>query len=143
MAKGGNHVASCPPFNRAKRKEYIRGEKSPHRIRVPSGKLSVMADIVILMKGPAEPDQGGAAPKKWHPGFYMQISKGFHEQTQSNRFNQYDTIASNTDVTGIMSSWRWSVLEGNTQGDYTAGLAELQAEIDYCKNLAVPKRYMM
>ena len=58
MAKGGNHIASCPPFNRGKRREYIRGEKSPHRIRVPSGKLSVMADIVILMKGPAEPDQG-------------------------------------------------------------------------------------
>ena len=56
MAK--NHIASCPPFNRRKRREYIRGEKSPHRIRVPSGKLSLMSNTTIVMKGPSDPSQG-------------------------------------------------------------------------------------
>ena len=65
MAKGENHIASCPPFDRVKRREYIRGEKSPHRILVPSGKLSLMSNTTIVMKGPAEPDQGGQSELVW------------------------------------------------------------------------------
>jgi hypothetical protein len=74
VPKGGHHVASHPPINKAARKAaFLRGL---HFIRVPTGKLALstrrrrqgivarpragqiqlMANIVIAMPGPLPPD---------------------------------------------------------------------------------------
>lgn len=69
----------------------------------------------------------------------MQIGRGDADTVQSTRFGYYDAIANNTDIVGVVVPFRWNMLEG-AQGDYSAGIAALQAEIQYLKNLAVPKR---
>lgn len=87
---------------------------------------------------------GGGGEKKWHPGHYMQLLRNSDfSYNQSNRFAAYDGIASETDIEGVSWMARWSQLEGDIQGDYTAGIALLQAEIDHLKNLTVPKRLVL
>jgi len=80
--------------------------------------------------------------KKWNPGHYMQVPRGDHETVQANRFVYYDQIATNTDLVGVFVPFRWSMLEG-AQGDYSAGIATIQAEIVKLKNLTVPKRFYL
>ena len=76
---------------------------------------------------------------KWHPGHYMQILRGNYDTSQSVRFGYYDQIATNTQIVGVVVPFRWSQLEA-AQGDYTAGIALVQAEIDKLESLTVPKR---
>jgi hypothetical protein len=78
--------------------------------------------------------------KKWHPGHYMQITRGNADLVQSTRFGYYDAIASDTHVIGVVVPFRWSQLEGASAGDYAAGIATIQAEVNKLKGLAVPKR---
>lgn len=79
---------------------------------------------------------------KWHPGHYMQEHPGKSETLQT-RFQHYDQISSNKNVVGVVVTYRWSWLEGNTRGDYSAGLALLRSEINKLKSLAVPKRFFL
>lgn len=95
-------------------------------------------------------DDCGAAPpspstgaKKWHPGHYMQLMAGKNDVTQEYRFARYDEIANNTDIEGVAYYFRWSMLEGDTRGDYSAGFAMLHAELDKLESLAVPKRLII
>lgn len=81
--------------------------------------------------------------KKWHPGHYMQVLRGNADTAQSTRFTYYDQIASNTDLEGVVVPFRWSQLEGNTPGNYSAGIATIQAEISRLKSLSVPKRMIL
>ncbi len=87
-------------------------------------------------EGVPTPPAGGV---KWHPGHYMQILRGSYDANQSIRFNHYDKIASNSDIVGVVVSFRWSQLE-SSQGNYSSGIALVQSEINYLKNLPAPKR---
>lgn len=80
---------------------------------------------------------------KWHPGHYMQELPGSAEAVQTTRFQHYDLISSNKNVVGVAVNFRWKMLEGNTRGDYAAGIALVRAEINKLKSLAVPKRLFM
>lgn len=78
--------------------------------------------------------------KKWHPGHYMLMFVSDSKKSrQSVRFGYYDQIASSTTIEGAAIYVRWNELE-TTRGNYTAGIAYLQAEINKLKSLTVPKR---
>src|SRR5690606_17160334 len=79
---------------------------------------------------------------KWNPGHYMQVLRGSAESDQSARFPHYDAISHNTDIEGVSVWYRWSELEP-VPGDYSAGIQLIRKEIDYLKNLAVPKRIVI
>lgn len=85
----------------------------------------------------APPPSTGA--KKWHPGHYMQVPRGDYDTDQSNRFQYYDQIATNTQIIGVVVPFRWSQLE-TSKGDYSSGIALIRSEIDKLSSLQVPKR---
>jgi hypothetical protein len=72
----------------------------------------------------------------------MQILRGSGDSVQSNRFGYYDEIASDAGIEGVTVPFRWSQMEG-AEGNYSAGFALVQAEINKLKNLAVPKRLII
>jgi hypothetical protein len=78
---------------------------------------------------------------KWNPGHYMQ-HRSFD---QAARFSDYDAgdFASNRNIQGVSVFFRWNQLEGNTRGDYAAGIKLIQAEIRKLKSLPVPKRLII
>jgi len=77
-------------------------------------------------------------PKKWHPGHYMQLSLGESKDSALRaRFQHYDRIANNTQIQGVSLRIKWGQLEG-AEGQYT--FDTLQKDLDYLKNLAIPKR---
>lgn len=82
------------------------------------------------------------AQMKWNPGHYMQVMRGSYDAIQANRFAYYDdpSFANSTSLQGAGVFYRWSQLEGSTRGDYSAGIAMIQAEVTKLKGLAVPKR---
>jgi hypothetical protein len=80
---------------------------------------------------------------KWHPGHYMQLLRNGLNQKQSNRFNEYDLIANNDNFVGVFTPWRWSQLEGATQGDYSTGIQRVKEDIAYLKSLNSPKRFIL
>lgn len=79
------------------------------------------------------------AEMKWNPGHYMQIGRGNADTVQPQRFVYYDDIATNTNIVGVVVPFRWNMLEG-AQGDYSAGIATIRAEIAKLKSLSSPKR---
>jgi hypothetical protein len=81
--------------------------------------------------------------KKWHPGHYMQLMNGETDTDQNYRFARYDEIADNANIEGVSYAFRWSMLEGDTRGDYSAGFALLHAELDKLESLAIPKRLII
>ncbi|MBN1239651.1 MAG: hypothetical protein JXB36_14200 [Gammaproteobacteria bacterium] len=84
------------------------------------------------------PTSSGAATK-WHPGHYMQILRGGSQLQQAERFLQYDTIAHEENIEGVVVPMPWSQLE-QSRGDYAAGIRLLEAELDKLRSLPVPKR---
>lgn len=77
-------------------------------------------------------------PKKWHAGHYMQITHNESQDIYQNlRFGYYDEIADSTQIKGVVLGLRWGQLE-SSEGNYTFTTA--QADLDYLKNLTVPKR---
>jgi len=77
-------------------------------------------------------------PKKWHPGHYMMLSLGeSRDGALRTRFRLYQRIANNTQIQGVVLRIKWGQLEGD-EGQYT--FDTLQKDLDYLKNLAVPKR---
>ncbi len=79
--------------------------------------------------------------KKWHPGYFLSIDRNNQTlDTQSLRFANYDADGSNTKLTGFSVELKWSLLEGSTAGNYTAGDAMILAEIAHLKNEPHPMR---
>ena len=76
---------------------------------------------------------------KWHPGHYMQVLRGAGYRKQRARFSQYDEIAYETALEGVVVPFTWSQLE-SARGDYSAGLELVRTELDKLRNLPVPKR---
>ena len=135
--------------------------QQPNRLLSPRARrlISLLCGLAFLPLGIAlanpnpptnlciegSPDcEGGPTPSaggvKWHPGHYMMQFVGTSDpEDQSLRFNFYDAIASNTAIQGGVIYVKWKELEVN-QGDYTNGINYLRAEVNYLKNLAVPKR---
>ena len=90
------------------------------------------------------PDPTPSTAKKWNPGHYMQVTRAPNDVLYTtNRFSWYDQIASETAIEGVSVPFLWSQLEGATRGDYAAGIALVQAEINKLKSLSVPKRFIM
>mgnify|MGYP006272779673 CR=1 FL=1 len=81
--------------------------------------------------------------RKWNPGYYMQLLRNNRTLSQNVRFSQYDEIGSSAVLTGVMVPWRWSQLEGDTPGDYAAGIAEVKADIARLKDQPVPKHFIL
>jgi hypothetical protein len=110
----------------------------PWTVSVDDNDDNESAFSAAVSASPAAPPEAGAV--KWSPGHYMlptlQESK---KANQSLRFGYYDAIASNTAVKGSVVYVKWGDIE-TTNGNYTAGIAYLQAEINKLKGLAVPKR---
>lgn len=97
-------------------------------------------DCVLAEVSCQETSQG---QRKWNPGFYMQLLRNSQNLEQSTRFKQYDEIGSNEELIGVMVPWRWAQLEGDKQGDYSAGVAEVRKDIEKLKSLPIPKRFIM
>jgi hypothetical protein len=106
------------------------------------------APATICIESPTQacanaPPSGGGSGMKWHPGHYMQLSRNHATMSQSVRFGQYNSIATNTALQGVVWEPRWRNLEGDTQGDYSDGFALVHSEINKLKSLAVPKRLII
>ncbi|MBN1237325.1 MAG: hypothetical protein JXB36_02430 [Gammaproteobacteria bacterium] len=87
-----------------------------------------------------KPKTAPSAPAtKWHPGHYMQILRGSAHLQQENRFPQYDAIADETHLEGVVVPMPWVQLEP-ARGDYAAGIQLVRAELAKLESLAVPKR---
>ena len=146
-----DHVVSLRGASRAEKlqileqrkaaREARKGEPQDIGIQVKSGRLD-MAGRVIVMKGP---DSGSYSydsdnAKKWNPGHYLQVPFGTYYKTQSNRFALYDSkVQGESSIQGAIWYARWAELE-STLGDYTAGIALIQAELDHLKSYSPPKR---
>jgi hypothetical protein len=79
--------------------------------------------------------------KKWNPGHYLQTLRNSTYRTQANRFALYDSeIKFNPNIVGASHMFDWITLEGS-QGDYSSGFAEIQAELDYLD--AMEKKFFM
>lgn len=96
--------------------------------------FSIIAAFLLVVASVA-----ANAQIKWNPGHYMQVQRGNGDIVQSTRFGYYDQIAANPDIVGVVVPVRWKALEG-AQGNYSAGITMLQAEIEKLKGLTVPKR---
>jgi hypothetical protein len=88
-------------------------------------------------------DRGASPKKKWNPGHYMQLKGNPRMDIQANRFVIYDEIAHNEDLEGVVWKVKWSLLEGDTPGDYSEGFKLIHAELDKLESLAVPKRFIL
>lgn len=76
--------------------------------------------------------------RKWNPGHYMAIKRPDcknNDTARAKRFAYYDKIANNKNIVGIYYYVRWSDVEGATRGDYAAGDAYLQKEINKVQSI--------
>lgn len=90
--------------------------------------------------GAASPPVPSTGATKWHPGHYIQLLRG--SKVQSDRFNIYSANQNNSDVEGFVAWYRWPQIEAS-QGDYSAGIALIQAELDYLARLNTTKRLII
>jgi hypothetical protein len=83
-----------------------------------------------------------ATAKKWHPGFYLTAHRNNTcLDSQPCRFTDYDNNQA-TNLQGYHWIAKWSALE-STQGNYTAGIALVRAELAHVKALSHPKRLFL
>ena len=76
---------------------------------------------------------------------YGRDKPGGHWNQWSSRKALYDdpAFAKNSNIKGVAWTFPWSMLEGPTQGDYSAGFALIDNEIRYLKSLPAPKRFIL
>jgi hypothetical protein len=77
------------------------------------------------------PSLVGAAVK-WHPGTY--VWTGGVPWGSQDIINGITAICSNANITGVQAVLKWSVLEGATAGDYSAGFAAVDAILAKAKS---------
>jgi hypothetical protein len=77
---------------------------------------------------------------KWHPGHYVWLDP---HSTPAAQFAAIDALSAETSVQGIELLINWSSLEGDTQGDYSAGFAAIDAYLAKLGSLKVPKRLLL
>jgi hypothetical protein len=91
----------------------------------------------------AKPTPTGGA--KWHPGVYIWSAgtQNCSSAVQQQDFAVLDSISADSEIQGIQLSLWWDCLEGDTQGDYSAGFAYVDAYLKKLASLKVPKRLML
>jgi hypothetical protein len=78
--------------------------------------------------------------KKWHPGPFIECCQNNSDlNNQANRFGQYDYFQSFTQLQGVYIFYSWTQLE-TSQGNYTAGINLVKAEIAHLRNEGHPLR---
>jgi hypothetical protein len=92
----------------------------------------------------AVPSSGSpVTAKKWHPGYYLTTHRNNTcLDNQSCRFTDYDNNGSNTHLQGYHWLAKWSAFE-STQGNYTAGIALIRAELAHVKAESPAKRLVI
>jgi hypothetical protein len=117
------------------------GEQSPpnrtmvHELTSPSGCTGTDSQTSTIL------DTDGAGTSH-HPGYYLRTGRskrqtiqgssgsGGPAAAQAERFAQYDTIADNENIEGIVVYYRWVSLEG-AEGDFSGGMTLLRDEYNY------------
>jgi hypothetical protein len=113
---------------------------SSARAGVPMAPPSMCIDSSCT--SPPESVTGGM---KWHPGHYVLLDGQLRRDNRSTLMTQHMSnikeLANEPTIKGVKIFVQWSALEGDTPGDYTAGINMLR---EYVKSLkAINKRLMI
>lgn len=97
--------------------------------------------FLLLRSSVVEVDTGETtSPFKYAPGHYLMFDSGSGGGTAAEKQTLMGTFANETNLVGFYLKERWKNLEGNTQGDYTAGFALIDS---YLNALPAGKKFML
>lgn len=117
------------------------------RARDAAGNVSTWSNSLAVTPGQVT----NATGYKWHPGNYIVAVASNHPGVYAN--NQWQprseildfltSIGSSTNIKGVLVPGFWDYWEGNTAGDYSGGFAIVDALLEKCASLTVPKRLII
>jgi hypothetical protein len=97
--------------------------------------------FLVLRSSVVEVDTGETTvPFKFTPGHYLMFDSGSGGGTAQDKQDLMQDFANETNLVGFYLKERWKNLEGNTQGDYTAGFALIDS---YLAALPAGKKFML